>query len=154
MRRTRASVLALGTIVLLAACTGPGPLPEDGGPTPVASTTPSPQATDVPGADEPPASFEAVVTVASVDVDGAHVTASGYVGGLIEEGGTCRFTFTAPGAATTVEAPGHPDRATTTCGTVSVPREELARGSATVVLSYAAADGREVASEPVGLEIP
>ncbi|AGW40712.1 hypothetical protein O159_05170 [Leifsonia xyli subsp. cynodontis DSM 46306] len=100
------------------------------------------------------ATVEPVLVVASVDVDGKHVTASGYVQGVIEECGTCVYTFTRNGSPTiTVEREAVADRATTSCGTVHPDAAEFARGSWSVALGYAV-HGHDYRSTPVELEIP
>lgn len=154
MRRSAKLTLVLAGAVVLTACTF---TPDADAPShaPMASETDGSGKTDLPEPEsEQPSSLEAVVTVASVDVDGLNVTASGYVGGVIEDDGTCRFTFTSGASHAEAESAGHADRSTTSCGSVAVARDQLARGSAEVILTYTTADGREVASDPIGLEIP
>ncbi|ODA91029.1 hypothetical protein ATY41_07340 [Leifsonia xyli subsp. xyli] len=108
----------------------------------------------VPGTPTESATVEPVLVVASVDVDGKHVTASGYVQGVIEEGGTCVYTFTRSGSpAITVEREAVADRATTSCGTVHTDAAEFARGPWSVTLGYAA-HGHDYRSAPVELEVP
>lgn len=95
-----------------------------------------------------------VLTVASVDVDGAHVTLSGYVQGITEDGGTCRFTVSNDSTTVDVDSPGHADRSTTACELRQVDMKKLARGEWSVELEYHAADGTVTTSQPLSLEIP
>jgi hypothetical protein len=95
-----------------------------------------------------------VLVVASMDVDGAHVTASGFVQGLIQDGGTCTYTFARIGSSPiTVEHGAVADRATTSCGTIQADAAQFARGTWNVTLGYVS-DGRNYESAPVELEVP
>jgi hypothetical protein len=71
----------------------------------------------------PPPSGEVTATVdfAGVDPDDAtQVTASGFVDGVAESGGTCYFTFYAEGgSASRLTATGKADNGRTTCGPVT-----------------------------------
>jgi hypothetical protein len=122
---------------------------------------PSPSASDVgesDGSDStqalPAPAVSAVVVVADVDVDGLNVTVSSYVAGLIELGGTCRYTWTNGSGEVTAEADGDPDRGSTTCGSTQVPIDQFERGSWMVIMTYEALDGGIYLSEPVPMEVP
>lgn len=116
--------------------------PATGG-TATPSPTPSPSA-------EP----EAIIVVASVDADGKAVTTSGYVDGIIEDGGSCAFTLTSGGAGVTTTTVGRSDTSTTSCGQGITPIEKLSRGTWNVVLTYTTVAKRTVVSQPTSVEIP
>lgn len=100
-----------------------------------------------------PAAPEAVIVVAGVDVDGAHVSASGYVSGVIESGGECTFVFAQGDEVVTSAVESAPDRLSTSCGTVKVPIADFSRGSWTVSLEYKSV-AVATTSQPMSLEIP
>lgn len=110
-----------------------------------ATTTPTPTPTSEP---------EAVIVVASVDANGKAVTTSGYVNGIIEDGGSCAFVLTSGASSVTTTTTGQADRSTTSCGQGSTPIGELSRGSWNVVLTYTSLSQRTVVSQPVSVEIP
>lgn len=138
---------ALFTLALTG-CTAGGGAASSNSPSPsapTASATPTPSPTAAP---------EAVIVVASVDADGKAVTTSGYVDGIIEDGGSCAFAFTSGGATVTTTTTGQADRSTTSCGQGITPIGELSRGSWNVVLTYTSLSQRTVVSQPVSVEIP
>lgn len=149
--RAWTTVAALGAVLLLAGCTQTADRP-------VNSTLPSDLTTTLPDVTKSPeptaAPKEAVIVFASLDVDGANVSVSGYVSGVIENDGTCTFSFT--DGATTVSATsvGIADRAQTSCGTVQVPIASFTRGSWTAALNYTSPSTPEVSSDTTPLEIP
>ena len=139
-----------GLAAVLCACSSPT------GQTRTQPADPSGSASAKPGAatPSPSATVEPVLVVASMDVDGAHVTASGYVQGIIQDTGTCTYTFTKTGASPiTVEHDAVADRATTSCGTIQADAAQFARGSWSVTLGYASG-GSDYHSAPVELEVP
>lgn len=140
---------ALGS-ALLAGCSGPvAPAPAQsaaGTPSQVASGKPLPEPT-VTG-------VEASMVIASVDVDAQNATVSGYVSGVVEEGGDCVFVLTPSGGQPVSRTvAGKADRDTTSCAT-QVPVSDLRRGSWSVVLTYTDRAGASVASSPMALEVP
>lgn len=146
---------ALAIVFVLTGCTV-ATSPVDSSTTPVA---PSPSATTTksPGSADstPAATVEPVIVVAAVDVDGQHVTVSGYVAGVIEDGGTCAFVFTADGRAPVrVTQPSVADRSSTSCGSAHVPVDQLGRGSYGVVLQYETKTGGAFASKSTRIEVP
>lgn len=156
-RAVRLSV-ALGVAAIaavgLSACTPPDADPRPG--TGTAASSPAPTGSKSPEAavESPAPTIEPVLVVAAVDVDGAHVTASGYVQGVIEDGGTCTFTFARSGSPSiTVEREGAADRLTTSCGTVQPDAAQFARGSWSVTLAYTSG-GHDYESAPSQLEVP
>ncbi|MCI0158203.1 hypothetical protein KNO15_15995 [Leifsonia shinshuensis] len=142
-----AFAVLLAAAALLTACTSAPP--EATGP-----AAPSATKTSSPGADEAtPAPIEAVLVVASVDVDGRNVTASGYVQGTVQDSGTCEFTFSANGSEFTVEHDASADRMTTSCGSVQVPIEKFQRGPWKVTVGMTI-DGTPHTSEATTVEVP
>ncbi|WP_314139513.1 hypothetical protein [uncultured Plantibacter sp.] len=116
----------------------PGVVPTDKG----SDTTPTP----------PPA--DAVVSYAGVDFDGLHASAAGYVQGIIENGGSCTFTFTGLGEPIVVTSEGIADSSTTSCGTVQVPLEQLPSGTWSVTLTYSSDEIDKLSSTALDLEVP
>lgn len=121
--------------------------------TPASSAPAIPSDTQKP-TPEPSVGIElsATIVVAGVDPDGAHVSASGYVVGAVENGGTCTFTFTGGGSPVTVSSSGMADRSTTSCGLVQATIDRFTPGSWNVVLTYSSATS-SATSAPQSLEI-
>jgi hypothetical protein len=143
------AIAACSLITLaLSGCTAGGVIGLPGSPDP-SSTTATVTSTPTPTT-EP----EAVIVVASVDADGKAVTTSGYVNGIIEDGGSCAFVLTSVASSVTTTTTGQADRSTTSCGQGSTPIGELSRGSWNVVLTYTSLSQRTVVSQPVSVEIP
>lgn len=94
----------------------------------------------------------ATIVIAGVDVDGLHVTASGSVDGVIENGGKCSFVFTGSGDPVTVDSTGTADSSNTSCGSVKAPTDSFTPGTWSVVLNYSS-KSITVASVPQTLEI-
>ena len=148
----KGAMFAVAAVVALAvaACTADGVTP----PPSTGSASGSPSPTTEPAASPPPTpSLEAVITVASVDVDGLHATVSGYVSGVIEDGGTCTFVLTGPAGEVSEETTGIADRATTSCGAASIPIEALGSGTWSVRLGYRS-ETSDAVSEDTTLEVP
>lgn len=102
----------------------------------------------------PVVTVEPVLVVASVDVDGKHLTASGYVQGVVEDGGTCTFVFTRQGSPDIkVDHEAVADRTTTSCGTVQPDATQFSRGSWQVTLGYVS-NGKDYTSSPATVEVP
>jgi hypothetical protein len=143
----------LATVTLLTGCTEPQepakPLPAN---TATSSIGITPTATQAPDSGIG-STIEPVLVVASVDVDGEHVTASGYVSGIVKDGGTCRFVFTGNGETVSVDRQGTADRSSTSCGTVQPEIDKFDRGTWSVILEYRS-DGHVVDSAPETVEIP
>lgn len=150
IQRWAVAGLLCAAVLALSACT------VDDGATgdPSASITPPPGATDKPTqSSEPRPSVEAVIVVANIDVDGAHATASGYVSGVIEDGGMCTFVFTGEPGEVSATSTGAADRANTSCGSVSIPIDRLGKGTWSVRLDYRS-DTAQVVSEESIMEVP
>lgn len=144
-----ATVVAVMTAVLFSACTADPPAPQTTGS--IAPSEPSPEAKPTP---EPTPTADASIVVAAVDVDGLHVTVSGFVAGFVEDGGACEFQFAGNGSEFVSKTTGQADRMSTSCGSVSVPTSDFSRGSWTVTLAYSSVSSGSVTSSPVNLEIP
>lgn len=72
-----------------------------------------------------------------VGQEGDTVEVTGYVGGVFEEGGTCKATFTKGSLTVTADSKGFQDASHTTCTPISVPRANFSQaGTWNVVLSY------------------
>ncbi|WP_285041573.1 hypothetical protein [Plantibacter sp. LMC-P-059a] len=154
--RTRPTWQYVGILLIvssaLVGCTGP--TTGTSSPSPTTSTLAPGNESTAKGEDPTPVPPEAVLVFATVDADGAAVSASAYVAGVIENGGTCTFTFTAGDAVVTAEAEGLADRATTSCGTVQVPIDQFTSGPWSASVSYTSATISELASASSPLEIP
>ncbi|MEN0083813.1 MAG: hypothetical protein AAGC66_03500 [Leifsonia sp.] len=116
------------------------------------STSPSPSKPS--STPSPVVTVQPVLVVASVDVDGKHVTSSGYVQGAVEDGGVCTFIFSREGSPDVkVQHEAAADRSTTSCGTVQPDIGQFTRGSWQVTLEYVS-DGKDYVSTPLVLEVP
>ena len=150
-RRAAGAYAVLGALcfaLVLSGCT-PSSAPATSTSPGESSTKPKPKPSP-----SPTVTVEPVLVVAAVDVDGRHVTASGYVQGVIEDGGSCVFTFTKDGSApVTVENTGTADRSSTACGAVQPEIGEFVRGSWTVTLTYTSPTGT-FHSQPQIVEVP
>jgi hypothetical protein len=133
---------------VLAGCS----MPQAAGPQGSSSSRPS--QSKPPSSPSPTVTIQPVLVVAAVDVDGKHVTASGYVQGVIEDGGTCTFSFARSGSpAVRVQHQAIADRSTTSCGAVQPEITQFSRGSWQVTLEYIS-DGKDYVSTPLALEVP
>lgn len=151
------AVIVLGVSACVPTSSGdPKPTSSSSGST-APSTSPGPPLPDDTSTVVPeptPLEIEPVIVVAGIDVDGLHVSSSGYVAGIVEDGGTCTFTFSGSGASTDVSSVGRSDVRTTSCGLVQVPIEAFSRGTWTVMVTYSSEAVSATASEPTTLEIP
>ena len=146
-----AAYLAVATTLLLSACT-----PDPSAPRATVSVGDPVTSPDAKPTPEPAPTADASIVVAAVDVDGLHVTVSGFVTGFLEDGGDCEFRFAGNGADLISTTIGMADRMSTSCGSVSVPTSDFSRGSWTVTLVYSSVSSVSVSvtSRPVNLEIP
>ncbi|WP_378147466.1 hypothetical protein ACFJGV_05555 [Cnuibacter sp. UC19_7] len=164
-----AALVALGT---LAGCT-PDPAPT-ASPTLPASTTPTSSPTPTSTASAPPSptattdpapspdpqpttpsagSATPFITVASLDPDGAHVSASGYIVDVIESGGICTFTFTLGDTTLLASSTGVADRTSTSCPLVQLPASQFPPGTWQVGLNYSSASVSLGDAQPVQMVI-
>ena len=137
--------------LVLAGCTA-GPIP---GPTSSSSSTAAAPDGEASASPTPTAvARSASVTIASVLVDGTAATVGGVVIGAEVDGAVCEYTLTpASGAPVTATFESLANAGTTSCGSIDIPIDQLARGSWTVELSVVI-DGDTIISAPVALEIP
>jgi PBP1b-binding outer membrane lipoprotein LpoB len=153
-----AVVTVLAASVVLAGCTTTTPEPtrspsDSSSATTTPSATPTPSATAIDGP-------QAVVSIASVDVDGLHITVSGLVTRISQDGGTCEFVLTSDvsGKKVSAQTEGAANAGSTSCGTTQVATSELSRGPWSVTLHYtsaaAATTSTDVTSEPSKVQIP
>jgi hypothetical protein len=140
---------AVPLVAALTGCTSAAPTPTGSAGRPTMS---HPSATSS-GTPTPAPSIEAVLVVASVDVDGKNVSASGYIQGVIEDGGKCVFTYEREGVTVTADHDGTADRMTTSCGLVQSPIDQFVRGTWNLTLSYDV-QGKTYTSAATTVEIP
>lgn len=81
--------------------------------------------------------------ITSMPQDGGTVSGYGFISGVIENGGTCTFTFTRGSEQVSESSNGVADATTTRCPPVQVSKNSLSAGSWDVVLNYSsgAAEG-------------
>jgi hypothetical protein len=102
-----------------------------------------------------PSSIEPVIVVAGVDVDGRSVTVSGYIAGIVEDGGKCEYLLHRAESPDVHELrPGQADRATTSCGSVAIGLQRLTRGEWNVNLRYTSLSEETFVSSPAKVEVP
>ncbi|SKC74395.1 hypothetical protein [Plantibacter cousiniae (nom. nud.)] len=142
------AVVGLVAMFGLAGCFGGGAAP-DSSPSPTGSTS------EVPGKSPEPAPIEpeAVIVFATIDPDGATISISGYVAGVIENDGSCTYVLTGPGDEQRIESVGAADAGQTSCGVVQLDTGALLTGTWSVTLDYASA-AVTTTSAPTTLEIP
>lgn len=100
-----------------------------------------------------PRTVEPVVTAATVDADG-FLHASAYVEGVVESGGTCRFTFWADwGGASRLTSKASVVDGRTECGDVEEHIRPLRAGEYELVVTYES-DSAEGESKPYSVSIP
>jgi hypothetical protein len=137
-----------------------GPSSSGAVPDPRASDAPPPPSippADEVATDEPvPASdgpADVVVSYAGWDDASSSVEVSAFLGGVLEDGGTCTLTLTKDGASQTASTAGTADVSTTICGLLSVPDAGLTPGTWSAVVTYdsSATTG---SSDPVQVTVP
>jgi hypothetical protein len=96
---------------------------------------------------------DVALTFAEWDDSSASVQVNAFVGGLVEDGGTCTLTLTRGADTRTAAVPSSADAATTICPSMTVPGDQLGSGTwqARVTYSSATATG---ASQPVEVAVP
>lgn len=149
MNLTKSLILTTGLsgLVLLTGCV-------EGGDAPAPEVSHVDEQSNPPADSTLPPETEAVIVVAGVDVDGLNVTVSGYVAGILDEGGECSYSFVGMSTETSVVSTGHADRSVTTCGSTQVPISQFTKGTWEVIMRYTASTGEETTSPPTVLEIP
>jgi hypothetical protein len=146
---------AVAVIVVVGAVVGLnwGPLTAS---TPSAALTPLPSP---PSSSEEPTPTDSTAGVPELvftylDIDSANntVEASGFIDGLVEEGGTCALALTSGFAERRVEGPSFADATTTQCGALTVSLDLLPAGEWTGTLSYESAS-YSAESPPLTVEV-
>jgi hypothetical protein len=94
-----------------------------------------------------------VITQAGWGTSGTAAEVSGFVSGVIEDGGTCRVTMTHDGETVTAEREGLADATTTACGVIEIGDPDMASGWWDAVLSYESPTSSGE-SEPVAVLVP
>lgn len=147
-RQAAAGALACALLFGLAGCFS-------GGPTSTSSTSSDSTASTPSPSPSPSVKITAQMTIASVDVDGQHVSVSGYVNGIVEDHGACTYTATSKAAGQSVEVAGEgvSNVRTTSCGTLAEPIASFSTGAWAVRLHYVSTS-TDVTSEPIEVEIP
>lgn len=79
---------------------------------------------------------DVVITQGGWGPSGTAVEVSGYVAGVVENGGTCRVTLSHDGETVTAKHTGLADATTTACGAIEVGDEDMSSGWWKAVLSY------------------
>lgn len=164
-RRTTTAAVTLAVVATLASCTGaqgpagpstsaatptatssvaPSPSPEPTGSAPTGTTPAAPTAAPTGGAPapEPAGTLHPELVYAGRPDGAATYELSGLVVDVVEDGGTCTFRLRNGATDVVREAPGTADAASTTCGTVEVPADELVAGTWLATLTYQGAHGR------------
>lgn len=93
------------------------------------------------------------ITQAGWGTSGTAVEVSGFVSGVVEDGGTCRVTLTHDGETVTGENAGLADATTTVCGVIEVGDVEMSSGWWQAVLSYESATSTGT-SRPADVLVP
>jgi len=129
---------------------------EDVSADPTASIGPDPDAGAPVATDEPvevtASSVPVTITYYGWNTASGQVQVGGFVGGVVEDGGTCTLTLTKGGTKVTGTSEAVADATTTSCGEVAVPGDEVPAGTWTAVLAYSS-DGHSGTSEPVDVEV-
>ena len=94
-----------------------------------------------------------VITQAGWGTSGNAAEVSGFVSGVIEDGGTCRVAMTHDGETVTAEREALADATTTACGAIEIGDLEMASGWWDAVLSYESPTSSGQ-SEPVAVLVP
>jgi hypothetical protein len=131
--------------------TGTGPAP---GTSPAERPEPTHVATDAPDGVQPGDDLDVVVSFAAVEPGNGAVEASGYVPGLVEDGGRCVLVLSRTGRAdVSVEGEAFADAQSTSCALLSVPVGRLSSGTWTARLDYRSA-GSSGSSPDVDVVVP
>jgi hypothetical protein len=125
-------------------------------PSPSSTDRPEPTdvATDPPAAVDPGSGLDVVVSSAGVDPGGGALEVSGFVPGLVEDGGRCVLVLSRAGEDdVSVEQEALGDAQSTSCGLLSVPVDRLSPGTWTARLDYRS-DDSSGSSDDVEVVVP
>lgn len=115
---------------------------------------PAEVATDVPTSAAPTGTdVDVVVSYAGWDDATSAVEVNAFVGGVVEEGGTCTLRLTGGDAPVSVEVPAEADASTTTCGLMSTPGTPVPPGTYDAVVTYTSPSASGV-SAGTSVEVP
>jgi len=130
---------------------GGGTATDSGTATATATATPEPIATT--GAPAEPRSVAVVLTYAGYMPQSNTVIAGGYADTVAESDGTCTLTLTQDGQSREVSGPATPDAATTACGELAVPYDQLSSGTWQATVSYSSPQSTGTSSS-TPVEVP
>ncbi len=175
----RSLAIVCAAMVTLSGCTGTDPTPNVSAtsstrvtsspiatsmpsPVPTERTTPTPtptRATEEPAPSTAPPGVPklnatASISIAAVDPSNGELVVGGYVTGLFEDGGDCLYSVTRSTGGTPValHTTGVANVDSTSCGSTSIPKDQLKAGTYTVVLTYANGDGAATSS-PMSVDV-
>lgn len=91
---------------------------------------------------------------ATIDPDSGDLLLGGFVSGLFEDGGDCLYEVTGSGGTKplSVHTTGVANVDTTSCGSTSIPRDQLRAGTYTVELTYQNGNGATT-SDPMTVTV-
>jgi hypothetical protein len=94
------------------------------------------------------------VTIATVDTSSGGLVVGGFVTGVLEDDGDCTFTATPANGSPALVArtTGLANVDNTSCGSTTIPANQLSSGTYKVVLTYRNHNGM-VASAPLAVEV-
>lgn len=143
--------LALATalvVVALSGCTD-ATMPEPAGSQSTLTKTPTPGAASEPVAPE----VTTIISYSGWNATTKSIEVSGFVSGVIENGGVCTLTAQLADATVAVEQGATANVADTQCGTLEVPASSLTPGEWTVTLAYSS-ETTTSSSDPATVEVP
>jgi hypothetical protein len=94
-----------------------------------------------------------LITQAGWATSGTVVEVSGFVSGVVEDGGTCLVTLTHGGDTVTASREGLADATTTACGVIELGDPDMSSGWWQAVLSYESKTSSGT-SDPVDVLVP
>lgn len=97
--------------------------------------------------DQPTPTGNITVTLTYAGIYDNNIEAAGYVQGIFEDGGTCKYILSLGSQQITRESKGLTDARYTTCPPVRIPRAELQPGTWKVALHYSSASGSGTSNE-------
>jgi hypothetical protein len=122
-------------------------------PAPVSTAPPTAVATDPPVTSAPGGEANVFISRVQWDYPTSSVRAAGYVSGVLELEGSCTLTITNGTTEREVTAAAEPDATTMTCGTLTVPGQDLTSGTWSAVLRYESGTARGE-SAPADVDVP
>jgi len=122
------------------------------GAAPVTTEAPEDVATDKPGP-APDGQASVIISYADWGTASASVEVNAFVGGLVEDGGTCTLELTRGTDSRTVSAAATADASTTICDLLAVPGDQLSTGQWKAVVTYTSTTATG-ASDAVEVAVP